>query len=123
MTYPRIIDDGSVWIVIMPPVIWAGHFLAAYWIAAVWCARGMGVLAPAAWAILALTLIALAAIGWIARIATVRYEGLLRHEASIADDRERSRERFLGHVALLLCALNAVAVIFTAAPSLVFGQC
>lgn len=123
MTYPRIIDDGSVWIVILPPVIWAGHFLAAYWIAALWCARAAGVLTPAAWAILALTLVALAAIGWIARIATVDYGGLLRREASIADDRERSRKEFLGHVALLLCALNAVAVIFTAVPSVVFSRC
>ncbi len=123
MTYPRIIDDGSVWIVIIPPVIWAGHFLAAYWIAALWCARAAGELSPAFWAILGLTLVALASIGWIARIATVSYGGLLRREGFIVDDRERSRKRFLGHVALLLCALNAVAVIFTAIPGVVFDRC
>lgn len=123
MTYPRIIDDGSVWIVIMPPVIWAGHFLAAYWIAAVWCARDLGALAPAAWAILVLTVLALAAIGWLARVAVVNYGGSLRPVRAIAGDRDVARKRFLGHVALLLCALNAVAVVFTAIPSAVFPRC
>lgn len=123
MRFPRLVDEGSVWIVVAPPVIWAGHFLLAYWIASVWCARGGEGLVAANWTIVALTAVALAAIGWIVRVAVVRYGGHLRPEGEIAGDRDRERRRFLGHVALLLCALHAVAVVFTALPSLVFGQC
>lgn len=123
MTFPRLIDDGSVWIVVIPPAIWAGHFLSAYWIAAVWCAAGQAGLAPAAWAILGLTVLALAGIGWTARVAAVRYGGRLRSGVAVSGDAAADRRRFLGHVALLLCALSVVAVIFTALPALVFDRC
>lgn len=123
MTYPRLIDDGSVWIVATPPVIWAAHFLLCYWLAAVWCAAGLGPLAPVAWIVGGLTAAALAAIGWVARVALVRYGGGLAPGRAIARNDEADRRQFLGHVALLLCVLNAVAVVMTALPALVFPSC
>lgn len=123
MRYPRVIDDGSVWIVVIPPVIWAAHFLLSYWIAAVWCAADLGALAPVRWAIGGLTVAALAGIGWIARIAVRRYSGRFRPLRSYHHDNEDARKGFLGHVALLLAALNSAAVLFTAAPAMVFAQC
>ncbi|MCV2868843.1 hypothetical protein OEW28_09405 [Defluviimonas sp. WL0002] len=123
MRYPRIIDDGSVWIVIVPPLIWALHFLAAYWIAAVWCAREAGSLTPAAWSIIVLTILALVAISLIGRVAAVRYGGFTRPGRESAGDTQADRRQFLGHVALLLCVLNAAAVMMTAIPSVMFGRC
>ncbi len=34
---PRVIDQGSVWILVAAPSIWAAHFLLSYWVAAIWC--------------------------------------------------------------------------------------
>ena len=123
MSFPRLIDDGSVWIVVTPPVIWAAHFLLCYWIAAIWCAAELGALAPVRWAIAALTVAALAAIGWTARIAITRYSGRFQPLASYHGNDDDARKSFLGHVALLLSALNSAAVILTAAPAMVFAQC
>lgn len=123
MTYPRLIDDGSVWIVVIPPVIWAAHFLTCYWVAAVWCASGAAPLTPVVWAIAAITVAALGGIGWAAVVAVRRYGGLRRPGHHVSRDEPEGRKAFLGHVALLLASLNGVAVLFTALPVLVFRQC
>lgn len=127
MSYPRLVDDRSIWVMVAPSVIWAAHFLLCYWIAAIWCAKaaggGSGPLQPVAWAVAGVTALALGLIWALARHAWRRYGGSLFIGRSIAEDRAEDRKRFLGHVALLLCVLNTVAVIFTALPVLVFDRC
>lgn len=123
MTYPRLIDDGSVWIVAAPPLIWAAHFLLSYGIAAVWCAGDAGALAPVRWTVAGLTLAALAGLGAVARVAVRGYGGGLAPGRAINRDAEADRAQFLGHVALLLCVLTIVATLFTALPAVVFARC
>ena len=123
MTYPRLIDDGSVWIVAAPPLIWAAHFLLSYGISAVWCAGDAGALAPVRWTLAGLTLAALAGLGAVARVAVRGYGGGLAPGRAINRDADADRAQFLGHVALLLCVLSAVATVFTALPVAAFARC
>lgn len=123
MTYPRLVDDGSVWIVAAPPLIWAAHFLSSYILAAVWCAGDGGALGPVRWILAGLTLAAVAGIAAVARVAVRRYGGGLAPGRAINRDAEADRAQFLGHVALLLCLLSLLATLFTALPAVVFARC
>ena len=122
---PRMIDQGSVWILVAVPSIWAAHFLLSYWIAAVWCAK----VGPAAslveprWIIAGLGLLCCAVIAWLGVIAVRRYGGVFVIFEEITDSSERGRDRFIGHVSLLLCVLSVVAIVFTVIPGLVMTQC
>ncbi|SFB11118.1 hypothetical protein SAMN05421688_2942 [Poseidonocella pacifica] len=127
MKYPRLISEGSVWIVATIPSIWAGHFLLCYWVAAVWCAKFSGTV-PASlttprWIIAALTALSLGAIAFLAYRALHSYGGTFSVENEINQNTSHDRKRFLGHVSLLLAALSAIAICFTAAPALVFARC
>ena len=121
-----ILDEGSLWIMIAAPSVWALHFLLAYWGAAVWCAKipertedvlavrlGVGVL----------TVVALAVVAWLARKAVRSYQGRLLIREQLTEPSEPERTRFLGHATLLLCSLSAAAIIFDAMPALVFDSC
>lgn len=120
---PRLIDDGSLWIMIAAPSIWAAHFLISYWVAAIWCAKIGGSLLDVRWIIAALGLASIALIGLLALIAVRRYGGTLIIFEEITEDSRPARERFMGHVSLLLCILSAVAVGFTVIPGLVMQTC
>lgn len=122
----RLLEEGSIWIVVAGPVIWAAHFLLCYWAAAVWCAKiapAAGGIGPVRAAVGGLTVVALALIALIARLAVRRYHGVLVIDEAITDDTEGGRTRFMGHATLLLCALSATAVLFDALPALVFRTC
>lgn len=126
MRYESLFEEGSLWPVIAALSIWAGHFLLCYWVAAVWCAKfaeGEGSLLWVRVAIGVLTVVALAAVGWLARHAVRRYHGRLAIEDDLVEDSEPERARFLGHATLLLCALSAVAIVFDVVPALVFATC
>lgn len=121
-----VLEEGSLWVTVAAPTVWAVHFLVSYWIAAVWCAKvteGAGPLGPVRWAIAALTLAALALIGWLMRHARRRYHGEFLIDEDLTEDSEPERTRFLGHAALLLAGLSAVAVVIDALPILVFETC
>lgn len=124
---PRyLLDEGSLWIMVAAPSVWAAHFLLIYWVAAVWCAKiagGAGPLGAAQPIIWGLTVAALLGIGLLARLAVRRYDGELMIEEDFTDDTDDHRKRFLGHATLLLCSLSAVGVLFDALPSVVFGAC
>lgn len=124
--YEGLLEEGSLWIMVAAPCVWAAHFLLSYWIVAVWCAKvepGPGSLLAARIAVAALTAIALAMIGWLSLRAWRRYEGRLTIDDDLVRDTQRERTRFLGHAALLLAALSAVGVLFDALPALAFPSC
>ncbi|EPX75834.1 hypothetical protein [Salipiger mucosus] len=122
---PRVVDQGSVWILVAVPSIWAAHFLLSYWVAAIWCAKAapMASLVEPRWIIVGLGVIGAAAIAWLGRIAVRRYGGVFVIFEEITESSERGRDRFIGHVTLLLCVLSVVAIIFTVIPGLVFATC
>jgi hypothetical protein len=115
----------SLWLLIVSPAIWAGHFLASYVTAAVWCAKFAphdGSLGPVRWAVAAYTVTAL--IG----IALNGWGGLRRHRFGSESlphdfDTPGDRHRFLGFATVLLAALSAVATVFVAIVALYFEDC
>ena len=122
----RLLEEGSLWIMVAAPTVWAAHFLLCYWAAAVWCAKvtdGPGPLGPVRLTVAALTILALGLIGWLAWHAVRRYQGALLIDDQLTGDSEAERTRFLGHATLLLASLSAVAVVFDAMPVLVFETC
>jgi hypothetical protein len=112
--------------VIAAPLIWAGHFIICYVLAAVYCEK-MGRasdLGPVRLAILALTAIALGGIAVVTRgLWQVRARSLTDDDFEFEHDSPEERHRFLSHVALMLCALSAVAVIYITIPALYLSSC
>jgi hypothetical protein len=115
----------SLWRPVLPPIIWATHFMLTYVTAAIWCAKVAGrdgELGGARVAIAAYTVVALAG------IAIVGKRGWQRHtfdgsETNHDFDSPADRHRFLGFATALLAGLSAVAVIFTALAAFFFGDC
>lgn len=122
----HLLEEGSLWVMIAVPSIWAAHFLLCYWVAAIWCAKVPAADAsadPMRLALLGLTAAALLLIGLIALHAIRRYRARLLTRDELTEDTEAERTRFLGNATLLLCCMSAVAVVFTAMPLLVFDRC
>lgn len=111
----------TLWTLIVPPTIWAGHFLLSYLWAAISCAKaGRFATFPTmfvAGTILALVLIALS--GWIAWLQGRMPGGSVPHE----DSTEIDRLRFLAKSTLLLAGLSFVGVIFTTLPVVFLRDC
>jgi hypothetical protein len=115
----------SLWLLTVGPAVWATHLLLCYITAAVWCAKFVesgGALGGVRSAIACYTVAALAGIG------SVGWEGLRRHrhgtEATTHDlDTADDRHRFVGFATLLLSALSAVAVLYTALAATYFETC
>ncbi len=125
MRFEGLLEEGSFWVLVAAPVVWAAHFLLAYWGAAIYCAR---FLEAAPFMVVrvyvgAITVLALALVGWLAHHARVRYKGKLRISDDLVEDTEAERTSFLGHAALLLSALSAVAILFDALPVVVMDGC
>lgn len=118
-------SNQSLWFVVAAPLVWAGHFLASYFTAAVWCARYAGPdasLGSARVAIGVYTVVALAAIGLVAALAWRRYrydDG----EAPLDADTAAGRHRFVGSATLLLAALSALATVYSALAAVFVGSC
>lgn len=111
----------TLWTLIVPPTVWAAHFLFSYLWAAVSCAKA-GSFATFPWLFLIGTVLALAVIalsGWIAwqqgRVADTPPP----HEKGTDVD----RLRFLAKSTLLLAGLSFVAVLFTALPVVFLRDC
>jgi archaellum biogenesis protein FlaJ (TadC family) len=122
-------ETGSgtdLWRVIVAPVIWAVHFLASYVTVAVYCEKvgRDAALDPALVAVVAYTLVALAGIGWSTRtLWRVRGRSLTDDDLEYEHNTPEERHRFLSHVALMLCVLSAVAVIYVTIPMLYLSTC
>jgi uncharacterized iron-regulated membrane protein len=111
----------TLWTLIVPPAVWAAHFLTTYLWAAISCAkRGRFAQFPVLFAVatvLALAVIALS--GWIAWRQARTTGGPPPHDQGTEPD----RLRFLAKSTLLLAGLSFVAVLFTALPVLFIGDC
>ena len=116
----------DLWRVIVSPIIWALHFLASYVTVAVYCEKAGrdAALDPAEIAVLAYTVIALAGIGWSTwGLWRVRGRSLTDDDFEYEHNAPEERHRFLGHVALMLCVLSAVAVLYVTIPMLYLSSC
>lgn len=115
----------SLWRLIVSPTIWAGHFLASYILAAVYCAKApqaFSSLTVVRWWIAAFTVIAVGGIvwnGWDA-FRRFRYGG---KPVPFDDDTPEDRHRFLGFATLLLAGLSLVATLFSAMVVVFFEDC
>ena len=114
---------GTLWTLIVPPTIWAVHFLFCYLWAAVTCAKTPDAsLEGFPLSVLIATIAALLAIlasGYIARVQSQTPGDPAPHEQGTDID----RLRFLALSTRLLAGLSFVAVVFTALPVMVFDSC
>lgn len=109
-----------------PPAIFITHFVVAYALASVWCAKCArlpdrelgGALLPFA----IITLAAIAGVAWIG------WDGYRRHRhgsGAAPHDRDTpaDRHRFLGFATLLLAGLSVVGMVFVTTAFLAFDTC
>ncbi|KQT31387.1 hypothetical protein ASG29_15710 [Sphingomonas sp. Leaf412] len=111
----------TLWTLIVPPTVWAVHFLFCYLWVAISCAKAGGFPRfPAAFvAGTTIALLVIVASGTIAWIQSRRPGDPPPHDGSTDTD----RLRFLAAATMLLAALSFVAVLFTAAPALMLTDC
>ena len=114
----------NLWALVLPPTIWALHFLFSYVYAAVRCAKGdhAEVIADVRLGIGIATLVALAIVSISAYVAWVhrQVEG---DPPPYQDSTDEDRQRFLATAKLLLAGLSFVAIVFTALPAFIFEDC
>ena len=115
----------SLWWLAASPSVWAVHFVATYATVAIWCAKAVGQDGPlgaARMAVVVYTVLALAIVAVIGRIALRRHRfgaQTVPHDFDTSED----RHRFLGFATLLLSALSAVAIVYVALPFFFIGTC
>ena len=114
----------SLWLLTLAPGVWLVHFLLCYLSAAIWCAKaGPGAsltgVRGAIWSYTAIAVATIAAIGW----RGWRRQALGHAPAPFDDDTPEDRHRFLGLATVLLAALSAAAVSYTAMVSFFFESC
>lgn len=116
----------DLWRVIAAPIVWALHFLFCYASVAIFCEKA-GRAAPLGdirFAVAVATVVALAAIGWSTHaLWHVRGRSLTDNDFEFEHNTPEERHRFLSHVALMLCVLSAVAVIYVAIPMFYLATC
>ncbi len=122
-------ETGSgtdLWRVIAAPIVWAGHFLFCYVYAAVYCEKlGRDTpLGDARIVVIVATVVALGLIGWSTiGLWRVRGRSLTDNDFEFDHNTPEERHRFLSHVALMLCVLSAVAVLYVAIPMFLMSTC
>ncbi|WP_419900334.1 hypothetical protein [Roseomonas sp. USHLN139] len=131
----RLRERADLWTLLMPPTVWATHFLYCYVVAAVQCAKAGQIsltapqggqsfapLGPVPLLVGLGTLVALALI-LVGAHQAWRHIGRgfddLPHDAATPED----RQRFLGYATLLLSALSFVSVLFIALPAFLIRDC
>ena len=122
-------ETGSgtdLWHVIAAPIVWALHFLFCYVWAAIYCeklGRGASLDEPRV-AVVVATVVALALIGLSTlSLWRVRGRSLTDDDFEFEHNTPEERHRFLSHVALMLCVLSAVAVVYVAIPMIYLTTC
>lgn len=105
----------TLWALASAPAIWLAHMLVTYITAAVWCGMADPQASPRGLlgAFVALTVVALAGVTWIAWGGWERYnhgDAVPSHHKDTPED----RHRFLGLATLLLALLSAVAILYGA---------
>lgn len=116
-------EKWALWRITLPPTIWAVHFVLSYGGAAVWCAKEGEIhgVTFARISILGLMVVALAAIGWLARRSIRRWRPHEKHPNDLSHP--EGRHRFLGHAAFLLCIISAIGVVYVSMPALFMETC
>lgn len=115
----------SLWWLILSPVIWAVHFLAAYITVAIYCAKiapESGPLGVARVLVAVYSAVALVGIGLVA-LRSWRHHSFGRASVPHDFDTPADRHRFLGYAGFLLSGLSAVGVIYETLPLLFIGSC
>jgi hypothetical protein len=131
----RLREKADLWTLLMPPTVWAVHFLFCYLVAAIHCAKLGGInltepssgisFAPlgevqplvAGGTVLALVLIAIGARqAW-------RHWGFGDDDPPYDAATPENRQHFVGFATLLLSGLSFVSVIFIALPAFLIGDC
>jgi hypothetical protein len=122
-------ETGSgtdLWRVIAAPIIWALHFLFCYVYGAIYCeklGRDASLGGPT-WVVIGATVVALLLIGGLTlSLWRVRGRSLTDNDFEFEHNTPEERHRFLSHVALMLCVLSAVAVVYVAIPMLYLTSC
>jgi hypothetical protein len=115
---------NTLWALIASPTVWALHFLFCYVYASVLCAKAGRAepldevrLAIATATVVSLLLVAVC--GYFARRESLIEGDPPPHQESTDED----RLRFLAVATMLLSALSFVAILFTALPAFIFGDC
>ncbi len=122
-------ESGSgvdLWRVIASPIVWALHFLFCYVAVAIYCEKAgrEANLGDMRIAVAIATVIALGLIGWSSHtLWRVRGRSLTDNDFEFEHNTPEERHRFLSHVALMLCVLSAVAVLFVALPAFYLATC
>ncbi len=111
----------TLWTLIVPPTVWAAHFLFSYLWAALMCAKvGTFSTFPTLYVVAtAAAIIVIVASGVIAWVQSREPGDSAPHDASTTSD----RQRFLATATVLLAALSVIAVVFTAAPVAFLTDC
>jgi hypothetical protein len=115
--------NQSLWRLVVPPTIWAAHFIASYATVSIWCSKvavsgssfGQLRLVIIVYSVLALAGIGIT--GWIG------YSECSRGAAAPSQDTPESRYRFLGYATLLLAVLSGIATAFAALAIFFFRSC
>lgn len=114
-----------MWHLGLSPLVWSIHFLFAYILAAVWCAKFAGRggdLQEVRLGILIATIFSLLVVGREIFIGYLKHtfgdEAPPHNEATPGD-----RERFLGLARLLISSLSFLAITYTAYVAWVFRSC
>lgn len=111
----------TLWTLIVPPTIWAGHFLFSYLWAAVSCAK-VGTFArfPVTFAVGTLLALALIAGSGVIAWSQSRTPG---DDPPHDEGTDIDRLRFLATATLMLAGLSFVGVLFTAMPVVFLRDC
>ncbi len=118
-------ERGTLWLLVLAPVLWSVHFVLSYVTAAVYCAKAAETapMLPVRVAVAVYTIIALVG------IVAIGMRGYRRHvhhgEGRLPHDRDLVADQLgmIGFATLLLAGLSAVATIYTALPALFFESC
>ena len=120
-------ERNSLWSIALGPLIWAAHFVLTYAGASVVCAK---LADEQAWAmpflrisIAVITLLALAAIGWVGLRSWRRWDYLDDYDYEHDRPVEEHRHEFLGHAAFLLAIVSAIGVVYVGLPAVYVAAC
>jgi len=114
----------TLWTLIVPPTVWAGHFLFCYLLAAIMCARGAIDLSFRAygWLVVVVTMLSLALVVAAGLIALAQ-ERIAGDPPPHDRGTQEARLRFLAKSTVLLSGLSFVAILFTALPVVFLQDC
>ncbi|ODN71415.1 hypothetical protein [Methylobrevis pamukkalensis] len=117
-------ETANLWTLITPPTVWAMHFMVAYVLAAVVCAKtgNTADLDSVRWIIAGATAVALGLIA-AAAVQAHRHWGFGDDMPPHNEPTDEDRQHFLGFATLLICGVSAIGVIFVALPALFIADC